>query len=149
MSPWTMSLLAVAGLSLAVPPHARASEPAKVIVKLSDGSNGHMSVTLRPRHVEPGPVEFTIKNESHSTVHEFLFARAPQAGEALPYDKKGQQVDENKIAGLQGVEDLRPRETVTAQFNLDKGRYVAFCNEPGHFRSGMRAEFDVGARAGQ
>lgn len=138
--------LACGAISLTASHHAQASEPAKVIVKLSDGSNGHMSLTMSPSIVKPGPVEFTVKNESRSTVHEFLFARWSNADDALPYDKKDQQVAENKINGLQGVEDLRPRETVTAQFNLDKGRYVVFCNEPGHYESGMRTEFVVGSR---
>jgi uncharacterized cupredoxin-like copper-binding protein len=145
MSKWTLSLAACAALSLASTGYALASEPTKVLVKLSDGSNGHMSLTLSPSHVPAGPVEFTVKNESGSTVHEFMFAMRAKPGAPLPYDAKTQQVEEDAIKGLQGIEDLRPRETVTAEFTLAKGRYVVFCNEPGHYRGGMRTEFDVGA----
>lgn len=145
MSQWTLSLFAGTAISLVSISSVLASEPAKVLVKLSDGSNGHMSLTLSPSTIPPGPVEFTVKNESRSTVHEFMFARRANPDAALPYDTKTQQVEEDAIKGLQGIEDLRPRETVTAEFTLAKGRYIVFCNEPGHYRDGMRTEFVVGA----
>lgn len=144
MSQWTLSLFAGAAISLVSIGSVLASEPAKVLVKLSDGSNGHMSLTLSPSTIPPGPVEFTVKNESGSTVHEFMFALRANPKSALPYDTKTQQVQEDAIKGLQGIEDLRPRETVTAEFTLAKGRYIVFCNEPGHYRDGMRTEFVVG-----
>ena len=143
MSQWTLSLAACAAISLASI-SSFASEPTKVLVKLSDGSNGHMSLTMSPSSVPAGPVEFTVKNESRSTVHEFMFAMRSKSGDTLPYDAKTQQVEEDAIKGLEGIEDLRPHETVTAEFTLAKGRYIVFCNEPGHYRGGMRTEFDVG-----
>lgn len=143
MSQRTLSLAACAAISL-VSIGSFASEPTKVLVKLTDGSNGHMSLTMSPSSVPPGPVEFTVKNESPSTVHEFMFAMRSKPGDALPYDAKTQQVEENAIKGLEGIEDLLPHETVTAEFTLAKGRYIVFCNEPGHYRGGMRTEFDVG-----
>ena len=145
MSQRTFMLLACTAISLLPSLCAIASEPSKVVVELSDGSNGHMSLKLSPATIPPGPVEFTVKNESASAMHEFLFAKRANPNGALPYDKKTQQVQEDDIKGLQGIEDLRPHETVTAQFTLDKGQYVVFCNEPGHYRSGMRTEFVVGA----
>jgi hypothetical protein len=100
-------------------------------------------LTLSPTTIPAGPVEFTVTNQSSSTVHEFLFTRWAKPDDALPYDKKTQQVREDALKGLQGIEDLRPRDTVTAQFILHKGRYVVFCNEPGHYRDGMETEFVV------
>lgn len=144
MSMSMLKLLPIAAVSLASS-LALAGEPAKVIVELSDGTNGHMSLKISPSSVPPGAVEFTVKNESGNTKHEFLFAKRSKPGDALPYDTKAQQVQEDGIKTLQGIEDLPPHETVTAQFTLDKGRYVVFCNEPGHYRSGMRTEFVVGA----
>lgn len=145
MSQWMLSLAAYAAISLVSIGAAFASEPTKVLVKLSDGSNGHMSLTMSPSSVPAGPVEFTVKNESGSAVHEFMFAMRTKPGDALPYNAKTQQVEEDAIKGLEGIEDLRPRETVTAEFTLAKGRYVVFCNEPGHYRDGMRTELIVGA----
>lgn len=137
-----MVLMAAVSLASSL---AVAGEPVKVVVKLSDGSNGRMSLTVSPSRVPAGPVEFVVKNESRNTKHEFLFAPWSGPESALPYDDKSQQVDENKMKGLEGVEDLRPRETVTARFALQKGRYVVFCNEPGHYRDAMRTDLIVGA----
>lgn len=142
---WSTSLLTCAAILLAAPLGAAASEPAKVVVKLVDGGNGHMSLVISPKQIPPGPVEFTIENQSGTIKHEFLFARWQKPDGALPYDEKTQQVQEDAVKGLEGVEDLRPHESVTAQFTLSKGRYVVFCNEPGHYRSGMHADFIVGS----
>jgi len=122
---------------------AQAGAPASVTVKLSDGDNGEMSMSLSPSKVTAGPVEFTIKNESHTMKHEFLILPWTGSDTALPYDAKTQQVAEEKLNRLQGVEDLSPRETVTARFTLKQGRYLVFCNEPGHYRDAMRASLLV------
>lgn len=122
---------------------ALAAEPASVTVKLSDAANGKMSLALSPSTVAPGPVEFTIKNASHTLKHEFLILPWTASDAALPYDTKTQQVEEDKLKGLEGVEDLKPRETVTARFVLKPGRYVVFCNEPGHYRDDMRTSLVV------
>ncbi|PMS36683.1 cupredoxin domain-containing protein [Trinickia symbiotica] len=141
---WSFHLLALTGF-LVASSLAVAGEPAKVVVRLSDGSNGRMSLKLSPSKVPSGPVEFTIKNESRDMEHEFLFAPWSGPDSALPYDGKTQQVKEDKVNGLQGVEDLRPRQTVAARFTLTEGRYVLFCNEPGHYHDDMRANLIVGA----
>ncbi|HDR9483041.1 TPA: hypothetical protein QDC20_000134 [Burkholderia aenigmatica] len=122
----------------------RAVEPASVRVTLSDGKNGSMSLTLTPSKVAAGPVEFTIANASHTMKHEFLILPWSGSDAALPYSAKTQQVAEDQLKGLQGVEDLSPRETVTARFSLKAGRYLVFCNEPGHYRAAMHTDLLVG-----
>ena len=144
MSNWSSKLLFMAAI-IQASSVALASEPTKVAVRLSDGTDGHMSLTVTPTAIAPGPVEFTIKNESGHTVHEFVFTEWTKPLDALPYEKKTQQVREDQLKHLQGIEDLPPHETVTAQFVLGKGRYVVFCNEPGHYLDGMRTELVVGA----
>ena len=121
-------------------PVAIAGGPATVTVTLSDGGNGRMSLRLHPSNVPAGPVEITIENESNTSKHEFLIVPWSGSDATLPYDAKTQQVKEDKLDGLQGVEDLNPRETVTARFILKPGRYIAFCNEPGHYHEAMRAD---------
>lgn len=121
-----------------------AVEPASVRVRLSDGENGRMSLSLSPSKVAAGPVEFTIENESHTLKHEFMILRWSGSDMTLPYYSKTQQVAEDKLKGLQGIEDLNPRETVTARFSLKPGRYLVFCNEPGHYRADMYSDLIVG-----
>ncbi|SOF01824.1 Uncharacterized copper-binding protein, cupredoxin-like subfamily [Burkholderia sp. OK233] len=114
-----------------------AGEPPSVTVRLSDANDGNMLLSLSPPSVGAGPVEFTIRNDSSIMKHEFMIAPWTGAKNALPYDSKTQQVDENKLKTMQGVEDLLPGQTVTVRLSLKEGRYVAFCNEPGHYRDAM------------
>lgn len=119
------------------------AEPSAVTVHLADGGSTGMSLTLVPATIPAGPVEFTITNESRTLKHEFMIVPWSGASNALPYDQKTQQVREERLSSLQGVEDLKPRETVTARLVLKPGRYLAFCNEPGHYRDAMRATLVV------
>jgi len=120
---------------------AVAAEPAQVDVTLSDGSNGKMSLSLSTITVAAGPIEFVVQNQSSSLKHEFMIVPWTTKLDALPYDAKKQQVDEAKLGAMEGVEDLAPGETVTTKFVLVKGRYVMFCNEPGHYKAAMRSVF--------
>ncbi|WP_293026072.1 plastocyanin/azurin family copper-binding protein [Pandoraea sp.] len=122
---------------------AVASEPPSVTVKLTNQNNGKMSLTLSRTTVPAGPVEFTIENLSPDMKHEFMIEPWKGSPKALPYDAKAQQVEEDKLTKMVGVEDLNPHETVTARFVLKPGRYVAFCNEPGHYKENMVATLTV------
>jgi len=122
---------------------AIAAEPVQVEVKLSDGSNGKMSLNLSTSTVAGGPVEFVVQNQSSSLKHEFMIVPWTTKLDALPYEAKTQQVDEAKLGAMEGVEDLAPGETVTTRMVLAKGRYVVFCNEPGHYMASMRSVFVV------
>lgn len=134
------SLTLVAGLGSTV---AIASEPVPVTVKLSDGHDGKMSLTIKPAQVQAGPVEFKIVNQSHALKHEFMILPWSGSDSKIPYDPKTAQIEEGKLNELQGVEDLDPRETVVARFTLKQGHYIVFCNEPGHFKDAMSADFVV------
>lgn len=134
--------LVTAGL-FAAASSALPAEPATVKVHLSDSGKDGMSMTLAPSTIPAGPVEFAVTNESRTMKHEFLIVPWSSDPKALPYDQKTQQVKEDHLSKLQGVEDLNPHETVTTRLVLKPGRYIAFCNEPGHFRDAMRATFIV------
>ena len=129
----------------AVSTGALAAEPSTVTVRLSDGGSTAMSLTLAPATIPAGPVEFAITNESHTLKHEFMILPWSGASTALPYDHQTHQVKEASLVDLQGVEDLNPRETVTARLVLKPGRYIVFCNELGHYRDDMRAMLVVNA----
>ncbi|MFM0412258.1 MULTISPECIES: hypothetical protein [Paraburkholderia] len=120
-----------------------AKEPPSVTVKLLDANNGKMSISLSPSTVGAGPIEFTIKNDSSVMRHEFMIVPWTGPANALPYDSKTQQVEEDRLQAMQGVEDLLPGQTVTVRLSLSQGRYVAFCNEPGHYRDAMSSLFTV------
>jgi uncharacterized cupredoxin-like copper-binding protein len=136
----------IALMSCLAPSFAMADEPVSVTVRLSDGQDGKMSLTIKPARIQAGPVEFKIVNQSHALKHEFMILPWSGSDAALPYDPKTAQVEEGKLHQLQGVEDLDPRQTVVARFTLKQGHYIVFCNEPGHFEHAMRADLVVSSR---
>jgi uncharacterized cupredoxin-like copper-binding protein len=121
---------------------AAAAEPASVKVDLSD-KGGKFGILMSTNHAEEGAVEFTIKNTSTVMLHEFLITPWKGAITALPYDAKTQQVKEEKLPKLAGVEDMKPGAEAILRLPLKAGRYVVFCDQPGHYKMGMVADFTV------
>ncbi len=136
----------VLGLLLAASPAvvsaALAAEPASVKVDLSD-KDGKDRIILSTATVKAGAVEFEIKNDSGEQLHEFLIAPWTGAITALPYNDTKGQVVEDKVKELAGVEDMKPHAEATLRLPLKPGKYVVFCNQPGHYKLGMVARFTV------
>jgi uncharacterized cupredoxin-like copper-binding protein len=121
---------------------AWAAEPASVNVDLSD-KGGKDRIILSTDHAKAGGVEFHIKNSSTTSLHEFLIIPWKGAITALPYNDKDTQVIESKLPKLAGVEDMKPDAEAILRLPLKPGRYVVFCNQPGHYKMGMVARFTV------
>jgi uncharacterized cupredoxin-like copper-binding protein len=121
---------------------ASAAEPASVKVSLWDKDGGD-GITLSTRSVKAGPVEFEIKNTSTQTMHEFLITPWKGTAKSLPYNDNKGEVREGALAGLAGVEDMKPGAEATLRLPLQPGHYAVFCNQPGHYKLGMLADFTV------
>ncbi len=90
-----------------------------------------------------GSETFTVTN--HGTVaHEFVIVRTDLAPDALPRDGSG-GVDEEAegTTHITEVEDVAPGSSTSLTANLAPGRYVVFCNVPGHYAGGMHASLTV------
>ena len=131
-------------LALAMPAlvSIAAAEPASIKVDLSD-KGGKDRILLSADKVKAGEVEFEITNTSKAAMHEFLIAPWKGAITKLPYNDKEGAVRESKVHQLQGVEDMKPGAEATLRLSLKPGRYVVFCNQPGHYKLGMEARFTV------
>lgn len=121
---------------------ALAAEPTSVKVDLSD-KGGKDRIILSTAKVKAGAVEFEVKNTSPDQMHEFLIAPWNGAITALPCDNTKGQVVEGKVPQLAGVEDMKPGAEATIRLPLKAGKYVVFCNQPGHYTLGMVARFTV------
>lgn len=121
---------------------AWAAEPASVKVDLSD-KGGKDRIILSTDHAKAGAVEFHIKNTSTTSLHEFLIIPWKGAITALPYNDTKGQVIEIKLPRLAGVEDMKPGAEAILRLPLKAGRYVVFCDQPGHYKLGMVARFTV------
>jgi len=67
--------------------------------------------------MKAGPVEFVVTNTStdplNGKMHEFLITPWSGALDGLPYDSANSIVLENKLANLEGLEDMLPSATAT------------------------------------
>jgi uncharacterized cupredoxin-like copper-binding protein len=133
-----LTLLASSGLA-----SATAASPSVVRVDLMDPSISSsiksMRIKTNVQSVKAGLVVFDVSNDSKTLVHEMIVVAAANPHAPLPYDKKDDRVNESKIADLGEASDLPPGEKKTLRLTLKPGNYELICNQPGHYKAGMKA----------
>jgi uncharacterized cupredoxin-like copper-binding protein len=127
------AVVACAGVSMA----ALAESPTLEKVQLWDKSDGTQGMTVSGDKVKAGTVMFEVTNISDKEDHELLLVKTDLNPEQFPLDDSQTRIDEEKFEGLRELGDLTKGETSTHKVNLTPGRYIMFCNEPGHFNAGM------------
>lgn len=92
-----------------------------------------------------GSVKITTPNTGQ-LVHEMVLAKTEVDPSKLPTTSDG-SVDEAKLesAGQDAGEiaDVSPGDTKEGTFKLASGKYVMFCNVPGHYAAGMYGTITV------
>ena len=92
-----------------------------------------------------GSVTITAPNEGE-IVHELVLAKTDADPAKLPTTSNG-EVDEAKLEASGEVAgeiaDVEPGDTKQGTFKLTAGRYVMFCNVPGHYKQGMYGTLTV------
>jgi len=112
------------------------------------GSSGGKTVTIKvgdyffnPKDAsaQPGPTVIEAPNEG-SVEHELVVFKTSMNPATLPTEASG-DVDEEKldeIAEEAGeIADVEAGDTKAEDFKLTPGKYVIFCNLPGHYAQGM------------
>ena len=132
-------LVAVLGLSLLTTAFGSglALAARTVHVDLVDKADGGMAVTTSAESVKAGKVTFDVTNTSHDIEHEFLIAKLKVAPDKIPYDDNKGIVKEAALHGVTELGDLAPGKSGTMTMDLTAGKYLMFCNMPGHFKEGM------------
>ncbi len=124
-----------------------AMSPAVVHVDLMDPSSGpavkSMMIKADRQSVKAGPVEFLVSNDSKTLVHEMIVVSVRDPNTPLPYDSKNSTVIESKIKDLGEASDLPPGTKKTLTLTLKPGKYILICNQPDHYKSGMRTSLTV------
>jgi uncharacterized cupredoxin-like copper-binding protein len=134
-----LALSSVAAAALWCPVAALGADPDLVEIGMTNKSDGSQFMTLGRGSVHAGPVVFKVKNDSTDTVHEFLIVRTSLDPNAFPMEGNELKVDEAKLKGIVELGDLSPGKVGEMRAVLKPGRYVMFCNQPGHFKAGMFA----------
>lgn len=134
--------LALLAFSLPALTTVASADPVAIKVDLSN-KGGKMRIIMSTHKTKAGAVDFAITNTSKTMMHEFLITPWKGKITALPYSKKEDGVIEEKLPHLAGVEDMKPGAHAILRLPLKAGRYVVFCNQPGHYKAGMVARFTV------
>jgi uncharacterized cupredoxin-like copper-binding protein len=128
-------LAAVLLWTLALP--ALATSAQVVNAELVEKPDGGQGIMLDTDEVKPGMVTFNVKNTSDGMDHQLLLVKTDLAAADFPMDAAGRRVDEGKFKSLEKLADLHPHEKRSTTIKLTAGKYILFCNEPGHFKEGM------------
>ena len=114
-----------------------------VDISLTEPDAGGMSIAESPATVHAGPTTFTVANASDGMAHEFLIA--PLKGDVadVPMTSETGRVNEDKLTDVKELGDLEPGKSGSMTVDLKPGKYLLFCNLPGHYMAGMHTVLTV------
>lgn len=115
-----------------------------VNVTLADVSANSMLLTPSPASAPAGTVTFVVTN-SGTQEHEFVVLKTDLAADNLPFDEDADEALEEGegVTPIDEIESIMPGETMNLVVDLEAGHYALICNLEGHYRMGMRSDFDV------
>lgn len=102
-----------------------------------------MAINVNPQVVPRGNVKFNVTNLANTFVHEVIIAPVTDENELLTYDATKNKVDEETIKTLGQVAEIDPSKSASLTLELKTGKYVLYCNLPGHFMAGMWTVIEV------
>ena len=106
------------------------------------GMKGNMDLALTQikidRNTVPaGKVTFIVTNASGQHPHEMVVAPVADETTLMPFNENENRVDEGKSNALGEVAELEPGKSGSVSLDLKPGKYVLYCNVPGHYMTGM------------
>jgi uncharacterized cupredoxin-like copper-binding protein len=118
-----------------------------VRIALEDSSTGwslsDMRITLDQNMIKAGRITFQAVNRSSTLVHEVIVVKTAAKAPELPYSEKQARVAESRIRRLGEISDLKPGASGSLTLSLEPGYYLLICNQPGHFKAGMKVSLEV------
>lgn len=96
-----------------------------------------MGISVSTHAVKAGKVIFSVTNSSKVMAHEMVVSPVKDEKAGLPYDKAALKVDEDAAGTLGEVEELEPGKRGRLVIGLKPGKYILYCNIPGHYVLGM------------
>ena len=109
-----------------------------------DMSKVTMGIAVSMDTVKAGEITFEVLNSSKDTIHEMIITRLRDMTQLFPYNSSESKLDEDKMPDVLGeVSELDPGKTAALRLDLKPGKYLLFCDVPGHFTSGMWTIFTV------
>jgi uncharacterized cupredoxin-like copper-binding protein len=109
----------------------------------ADMTKAPMGINVNPKSVSPGMVKFNVTNLAGTLVHEVIIARVKDENTQLPYLAGQQMVNEEAVRTLGEVAEINPSRFASLTIEMTPGKYVLYCNLPGHFMAGMWTVMEV------
>jgi uncharacterized cupredoxin-like copper-binding protein len=109
----------------------------------ADMSKATMSIKINPVSVLHGKVKFYVTNASSSVIHEMILSPVSDTKKTLPYIDKDNKVDEESSIHLGEVSELDPGKSGSLIVDVKPGKYILYCNLPGHYMAGMWTMLEV------
>ena len=106
-------------------------------VPQTNKSKPTMGINAVPNEIPAGEVTFDVTNNSKDVVHEMVLAPVKDTEKPLPYDKTIEKVNEDAAGHLGEVAELEPKKSGSLKVTLKPGKYILYCNIPGHYVLGM------------
>ena len=114
----------------------------------STGGSGGLKFAMGDFNFDPaqttvasGSVKVTVDNVG-ATPHEWVLAKTDLGASQLPTDNSG-DVNEDKLDSPGEIADVLPGTSDSTTLKLTPGKYVYFCNIPGHYGAGMYGSLEV------
>ncbi len=112
------------------------------------GSSNRLRFKLNEFRISPkaakakaGTVRIKAKNAGDGE-HELVLARTRRKPGKLPTNKNG-DVREGAIHVIGEISELSPGEAGKTKLQVKSGKYVMFCNVPGHYAQGMYGKLTI------
>lgn len=96
-----------------------------------------MGVKIDVAEVPAGEVTFQVTNDSKNMIHEMVLAPVADVSKPLPYISDQEKVDEDAAGHLGEVAELEIGQSGALTMTLKPGKYILYCNIPGHYAMGM------------
>lgn len=110
---------------------------------MMSGKMGMTGMEASPGMAKAGDIKFEVTNDSKDLVHEMVVGPVADVSKPLPYDKALMKVNEDAAGHLGEVAELEPGQTGALRLPLKPGKYILYCNIPGHYALGMWTVFTV------
>ena len=119
-----------------------------------DSNLTEYKIALSSDAVRAGKITFSIENNSTTTMHEMIVLKTDLDPEKLPVLEDG-SLNEEKLTEdpalavgdmvwkIGSLEDIEAGKGGDVTIDMPPGRYVMFCNKPGHFKLKMYTTFTV------
>jgi uncharacterized cupredoxin-like copper-binding protein len=123
---------------------AQAADPSGAAAGSSDQLEFNLDefkISPKAAEAKAGTVRIKAKNTGDGE-HELVVARTKRKPGKLPTSKNG-DVKEGRINVIGEISELPPGEAGKTRLHLKSGKYVMFCNVPGHYAQGMYGKLTV------